>query len=71
MMLRYFWKNLKPSILAKLEHQNLELESFNQIVKKVINAEAKIVLQPYFSTKKIDQNCSRNFWLANFIVGKS
>ena len=28
-MLRYFREGLKPSVLAELEHQNLELESFN------------------------------------------
>ena len=28
-ILRYFRKSLKPSVLAKLEHQDLELESFD------------------------------------------
>lgn len=51
---KYFWKYLKPSILAKLEHQNLELKSFNQMVKKAINAKAKVALQPCSSTQKID-----------------
>ena len=43
-MLRYFWKGLKPSILVELKPQDLELESFNQIVKKAINIEAKVAL---------------------------
>lgn len=33
-MLSYFWKDLKLSILAKLQKENLELESFVQIMKK-------------------------------------
>ena len=28
-MLKYFWEGPKPSVLAELEHQDLELESFN------------------------------------------
>ena len=40
-MLRYFWEGLKPSILAKLQNKNLELESVLQIVKKIVIAKAK------------------------------
>lgn len=43
-MLKYFLKGLKSSILAKLEHKDLELESFNQIIKKVVNVKAKVTL---------------------------
>ena len=55
-MLRYFWEHPKPSVLVELEHQDLELESFNQMVKKAIDAEAKSAFRPPSSTKKIDQN---------------
>ena len=40
-MLRYFRKSLKPFVLAEVEHQNLELESFHQMVKKAVDAKAK------------------------------
>ena len=53
-MLRYFWKGLKPLVLAELEHQDLELESFDQMVKKAVNAEAKSALWLCSSTKKMD-----------------
>ena len=53
-MLRYFWVGLKPSILAELENQDLELESFNQMIKKAIDAEAKLALQSRSSTKEMD-----------------
>ena len=43
-MLRYFRKGLKLSVLAELEHQDLELEDFDQMVKKTVNAEAKLAL---------------------------
>lgn len=40
-MLSYFRKNLRLSILIKLQNKNLELESFVQIVKKIVIAKAK------------------------------
>ena len=53
-MLRYFRKGLKPSVLAKLEHQDLDLESFDQMVKKAVDAEAKSALCSRSSIKEID-----------------
>ena len=53
-MLKYFRKGLKPSILAELEYWDLELESFNQMVKKAIDAKAKSALRPRSSTKEMD-----------------
>ena len=58
-MLRYFREDLKPFILAELEHWDLELESFNQMVKKAVDAKAKSTLRPRSSTKEIHQNCLR------------
>ena len=58
-MLRYFREGLKPSILAELEHRDLELESFDQMVKKAVDAEAKSALRPRSSTKEMDQHCPR------------
>ena len=70
-MLKYFWKDLKPSILAELEHRDFELENFNQMIKKAVNAKAKLALQPCSSTKKIDQNCSWDNRPANSTIAKS
>ena len=41
LILRYFQKNLKLSMLAELQNKNLELESFFQVMKKVVVAKAK------------------------------
>ena len=67
-MLKYFQKSLKPSVLAKLEYWDLELKSFDQMVKKAVDAEAKSALYPCSSTKEIDQNCLRSNQPANSTV---
>ena len=53
-MLKYFQKGLKPSIFAKLQNKNLELENFFQIVKKSTIAKAKANLQFWTTTRNID-----------------
>ena len=65
-MLRYFREGLKPSILAELEHRDLELESFDQMIKKAIDDEAMSALRSRSSTKEIDQHCPRGNQPANF-----
>ena len=70
-ILKYFQEGLKPFVLAELEYQDLELESFNQIVKKAINAKAKLALWPRSSTKEMDQNCPRDNRPVNSTVAKS
>lgn len=44
-MLKYFQKDLKRSILAKLQNKNIEPESVVQIVKKTVIVKAKANLQ--------------------------
>ena len=70
-MLRYFWESLKLSVLAELKHWNLELESFDQMVKKAVNAEPKSALRPRSSTKKMDQNCLQGNRPGNSTIAKS
>lgn len=45
-MLRYFQKDLKSSILAKLQNKNFKLENFVQIIKKVVVTKTKANLWP-------------------------
>lgn len=71
MMLRYFRKSLKPSILAELEHKDLEQENFDQMVKKAVNVKAKLAFQSCFNTGKIDQNYPYGNQLANSTIIKS
>ena len=70
-MLKYFREGLKPSVLAELEHQDLELESFDQMVKKTVDTKAKSALRPHSSTKEMDQNYPWSNQLANSTVAKS
>ena len=70
-MLKYFRKGLKSSVLAELEHRDLKLESFNQMVKKAVDVEAKSALRPCSSTKKMHQHCPRSNRPANSTVAKS
>ena len=58
-MLKYSREGLKSSILAELEHPDLELENFDQMVKKAVDTEAKSALRPRSSTKEMDQHCPR------------
>ena len=70
-MLRYFRDDLKPSVLAKLEYQDLELASFDQMVKKAVDAKAKSAFWPCSNIKKMDQNCPRGNRPTNSTVTKS
>ena len=58
-MLRYFREGLRPSILAELQNEDLELESFVQMVKKAGVAEAKANLRSRATTRDMDQHCPR------------
>ena len=70
-MLKYFREGLKPSVLTELEYWDLELENFNQMVKKAVDAEAKSALRPCSSIKEMDQNCPWGNRPANSTVAKS
>ena len=70
-MLRYFHKGLKPSVLVELEYRNLELESFDQIIKKAVDANIKSALRAHSSIKEMDQNCPQSNRPANSTVAKS
>lgn len=45
------------SILTKLQHNNLEEESFVQIVKKTVIAEVKVNFCSWSSVRNIHQHC--------------
>lgn len=70
-MLKYFRKGLRPSILAKLQNKNLELESFVQIIKKAVIAKAKANLWPWATTCDIDQQCTQGFRSTNTTADKA
>ena len=70
-MLRYFREGLRPSIRVELEHRDLELESFEQLIKKVVEAEGKASLRPRTTTWEMDQHCSRGSRPTNTTVAKA
>ena len=70
-MLRYFREGLRPSIRVELEHRDLELESFEQLIKKVVEAESKASLRPCTTTREMDQHCSRVSRPTNTTVAKA
>ena len=70
-MLRYFREGLRPSIRVELEHRDLELESFEQLVKKVVEAEGKASLRPRTTTREMDQRCPQGNRPAHTTVAKS
>ena len=70
-MLRYFQEGVKHSVLAELEHWDFELESFDQMVKKAVDTQAKLAHWLCSSTKEIDQNCPWGNQPANSTVAKS
>ena len=55
-MIRYFRKGFCPSVRVKREQCDQELDSFEELVKKAVDAEAKVALRPRFYARKTDQH---------------
>lgn len=70
-ILKYFQKSLWSSILAKLQNENFELVTFVQIVKKIVIAKVKANLQPWVTTRHMDQQYAWSSQLANTIAAKA
>ena len=56
-MIRYFREGLKPSIKAEMDQRGRELDSFEELVEKVVEAEAKAALRPASYARKTDHRC--------------
>ena len=56
-MIWYFQKGLRPSIQAQLDVKDRDLDSWNKIVDKTVDAEVKGSLQALSGTKEIDSQC--------------
>ena len=69
-MLSYFREGLRPSIRVELEHWDLKLESFKQLVKKIVEAEGKVLLRPRTTTREMDQHCPQGNCSAYTTVAK-
>lgn len=69
-ILKYFQERLWPSIQVKLKHQDLELEGFDQLIKKVVKVKRKALRWLYITTWEIDQHCSRDSQLGHITIAK-
>ena len=58
-MIRYFREGLCPSVIVEMEQRGRELDSFEELVEKAVNAEAKTALRPRSYARKTDQHCLR------------
>ena len=58
-MIWYFQKGLWPSIRAQLDVRDRDLDSWDEIVDKTVDAEAKESLQALSWTREIDSRCSQ------------
>ena len=54
-MIEYFWKGLCPSVQVKIEQCGRELNSFEEIIEKAVDTEAKVALRPCSYSCNIDQ----------------
>ena len=58
-MIWYFQEGFRPSVIVKMEQRGRELNSFEELVKKTVNAKAKAALWPRSYACKTDQHCLR------------
>ena len=58
-MIQYFRKGLRPSVQVEMEQRGQKLDSFEGIVKKTVDAEAKAAFRPRSYARNTNQQC---FW---------
>ena len=56
-MIRYFREGLRPSVRVEMEQRGRELDSFEELVKKAVDAKAKAALRPRSYARETDQHC--------------
>ena len=56
-MIWYIREGLRPSIQAQLDVKDRDLNSWDEVVDKTVDAKAKASLQALFGTKEIDSWC--------------
>ena len=58
-MIWYFWEGFCPLVTVKMEQRGQELDSFEELVEKAVDAKAKAALRPRSYARKTDQHCLR------------
>ena len=56
-MIRYFPKDLKPSVSVEIEQRGQKLDSFEEIVEKAVDAKIKVALRPGSYACETNQHC--------------
>ena len=66
----FFREGFRPSIKAQIEQRGREHDSWEELVKKAIDAEAKASLQPPSILREMDQRCPRGNQPVHFTMAK-
>ena len=56
-MIWYFWEGFFSLVRVKIKQRNRELDSFKELIKKIVDVEAKAVFWLRSYTCETDQNC--------------
>lgn len=56
-IMKFFKKSLKPSIKVKTEQKRQEFETWEEVIKKEVEAKVKLALQPVSDTREINHEC--------------
>ena len=57
-MIRIFQEDFWPSVRVEMNQCNRKLDSFKEIIERVVNVEATAKLKPSSNICEMDQNCS-------------
>ena len=58
-LIRFFREGLKTLVKAQMEQIGRKLDSWEELVEKAIDGEAKASLQPHSFLREMDQRCPR------------
>lgn len=70
-LIRFFQEGLKPSIKAQIEQRGRELDSWEELAKESVDAEAKAGHQPTSFVREMDQRCPRGNCSAHTTTAKA
>ncbi len=59
LLIRYFRDGLRPSIRAQLDEWDRDLDNWQEVIERCINAKAKAGRQASLLTKESDSRCPR------------
>ena len=69
-MIRYFQKDLKPSIKVEMKQQDREFVNFQEMILKDVNAKAKAGLRSTILVQDSDIYCSQGYCPSNNTASK-